>query len=269
MTDVKKDEKMKTKCECHPKQASDVKRIRCVVKYDGSKFFGYQIQPKGRTVQQEIERALKKICKMEVTTHAAGRTDSGVHALGQVFHFDTPISMEATRYKMAFNSILPKDIYILDSREVPSDWHSRFHATSKEYHYRLSTNEYNPLMCDYIFYHRRPLEIKKMQEAASYFLGRHDFTSFTANMTNIDKQRTIYVSEIIIHQAGEYTFRFIGTGFMKYMVRIMVGTLLRVGLGKIEPEEIPLIIAAKNRNFAGPTAKSEGLYLHSVGYEVK
>jgi len=254
----------------NPKQVSgNIKRIMCVVKYDGSKFFGYQIQPKGRTVQQEIERALKKICKVEIATHAAGRTDSGVHALGQVFHFDSPIDMEAKRYKMAFNSILPKDIYILDSKEVAPDWHSRFHATSKEYHYRLSTNEYDPLTCDYIAHHRPRLDIEKMQQAIAYFLGTHDFTSFTANLENIDKQRTIYIAEIIVHQEGEYTFRFVGSGFLKYMVRIMIGTLLHVGVGKIEPEEIPFIIIAKNRNFAGPTAKSEGLYLHSVQYEVK
>ena len=248
---------------------NDMKRIMCTVKYDGSKFVGYQIQPKGRTVQREIERALKKICKTETATHAAGRTDSGVHALGQVFHFDSQIDMEASRYKMAFNSILPRDIYIVESKEVDSDFHARFHAVSKEYHYRLSTNEHDPLWCDYIHYHRRKLDIEKMKEAATYFLGTHDFTSFTNNMGNIDKQRTIYKSEIIVHSDGEYTFKFVGSGFLKYMVRIMVGTLLSVGVCKINPEEIPMIIAAKDRNFAGPTAKSEGLYLHSVHFDVK
>ena len=241
----------------------------CTVKYDGSKFVGYQIQPKGRTVQLEIERALKKICKTEITTHAAGRTDSGVHALGQVFHFDSHLDMEASRYKMAFNSILPKDIYLVESKEVNAKLHSRFHATSKEYHYRLSTNEHDPLLCDYIHYHHRKLNTRKMQEAATYFLGTHDFTSFTNNKGNMDKTRSIYKSEIIVHSDGEYTLIFIGNGFLKYMVRIIVGTLLCVGVGKLMPEEIPLIIAAKDRNFAGPTAKSEGLYLHSVQYDVK
>ena len=245
------------------------KRIMCIVKYDGSKFLGYQIQPKGRTVQLEIERALKKICKIEVETQAAGRTDSGVHALGQVFHFDSQVDMEASRYKMAFNSILPKDIYVVESKEVDRRLHARFHATSKEYHYRLSTNEYDPLLCDYVHYHRRKLDIRKMQKAADYFLGTHDFTSFTNNLANIDKKRTIYQAKIDVHSEGEYTFRFVGTGFMKYMVRIMVGTLLCVGTGKITPEEIPMIIAAKDRKYGGPTAKSEGLYLHSVQYDVK
>ena len=246
-----------------------MKRIMCTVKYDGSKFFGYQIQPKGRTVQQEIERALKKICKTPITTHAAGRTDSGVHALGQVFHFDSPMDMEANRYKKAFNSLLPKDIYIIESKEIDATVHARFHAVSKEYHYRLSTNEHDPLTCDYIYYHRWQLDLAKMQKAATYFLGTHDFTAFTANMENIDKQRTIYHSEIIVTGEGEYTFKFVGSGFMKYMVRIMVGTLIKVGAGKIDPDEIPLIIASKNRKFAGPTAKSEGLYLQMVNYEVK
>lgn len=244
------------------------KRIMCIVKYDGSNFFGYQIQPKGRTVQREIERALKKICKTDITTHAAGRTDSGVHALGQVFHFDSLIDMEASRFKMAFNSMLPKDIYILESKEVNAAFHSRFSAKSKEYHYRLSTNEHDPLLCNYVHYYRGNLDIFKMKEAAIYFLGTHNFTSFTANMKNINKQRSIYALEIDEHDAGEYLFRFVGSGFMKYMVRIMVGTLIRVGAGKIKPEEIPMIIAAKERNCAGPTAKPEGLYLHSVQYEL-
>ena len=177
--------------------------------------------------------------------------------------------MKACRYKMAFNSILPKDIYIVESKEIDLELHSRFSAKYKEYHYRLSTNEYDPLTCDYIHYYQRELNVEKMKEAATYFLGTHDFTSFTANMENIDKQRTIYKSEILVHSNGEYTFKFVGTGFMKYMIRIMVGTLLRVGIGKIKPEEIPMIIAAKDRNCAGPTAKSEGLYLHSVKYDVK
>lgn len=244
------------------------KRIMCIVKYDGSKFFGYQIQPKGRTVQREIERALGKICKTSITTHAAGRTDSGVHALGQVFHFDSPVSIEASRYKMAFNSILPKDIYIVESKEVDGELHSRFSAKSKEYHYRLSTNEHNPLLCNYIHYYRYKIDVEKMKKAADYFVGMHDFTSFTANLENINKQRVIYVAEINESDTGEYLFRFVGSGFMKYMVRIMVGTLLRVGTGKIKPEEIPMIIAAKERKFAGPTAKPEGLYLHSVKYEL-
>ena len=245
------------------------KRIMCTVKYDGSKFLGYQIQPKGRTVQQEIERALKTICKQEITTHAAGRTDSGVHALGQVFHFDSPLDIDAHCYKRAFNSVLPKDVYITDSKEVDHRLHARFHAKKKEYHYRLSTNEHDPLSCDYVHYHRLPLNLKRMQEAINYFWGTHDFTSFTANLEKTDKQRTIYVAEIHEHPAGEYLFRFVGSGFMKYMVRIMVGTLICVGVGKMKPEEIPLIIAAKERNFAGPTAKPEGLYLHSVQYELQ
>jgi len=246
-----------------------MKRIKCIVKYDGSKFFGYQIQPEGRTVQKEIEKALKIICKTEIITHAAGRTDSGVHAIGQVFHFDSPLDMEAIRFKRAFNSILPKDIFVIESCEVDSDFHSRFHATKKEYRYLLSTLEHDPLTCDYVHYFRRKLDLQLMQKAADYFVGTHDFTSFTANMDKINKQRTIYKADIVETSPGEYVFEFEGSGFMKYMVRIMVGTLLKVGVGKIKPEEIPFIIAAKDRNFAGPTAKPEGLYLLSVDYSVK
>ena len=242
-------------------------RIMCTVKYDGSKFFGYQIQPKGRTVQQEIERALKKIAKQNITTHAAGRTDTGVHALGQVFHFDSPLDMEPHRYKAAFNSILPKDVYVTESEAIPDEMHVRFHAKAKEYHYLLSTNEHDPLRYNYVHFHRRQLDVEKMREAMAYFVGTHDFTSFSGNLDDINKVRTMYQAEVL-HEDGEYVFKFIGSGFLKYMVRIMIGTVLQVGLGKRKPEEIVTILQKKDRNAAGPTAKSEGLYLHSVKYEV-
>jgi len=242
-----------------------VKRIMCTVKYDGANFFGYQRQSKGRTVQQELERALKKICKKEITIHSAGRTDSGVHGLGQVFHFDSSVNMDGKRYKEALNRLLPKDIYILNSKEVNREFHSRFNAKTKEYHYRLSTNEYDPLMCNYVHYYRWKLDVAKMQEAVQHFLGTHDFTSFSANLDDISKVRTIYVAEIL-YEDGEFTFRFVGNGFLKYMVRIMVGTLIQVGRLKLEPAAIPAILEGKDRFFAGPTAKPEGLYLHSVEF---
>jgi len=241
------------------------KRIMCTVKYDGSNFFGYQRQSKGRTVQQELERALKKICKNDITIHSSGRTDSGVHGLGQVFHFDSSINMDDWRYKEALNRLLPKDVYILSSKEVDSEFHSRFNAKAKEYHYLLSTNEYDPLRCNYVHYQRRKLDAKKMQEAVQHFLGTHDFTSFSANLEDISKVRTIYTAEIL-HENGEFTFRFVGTGFLKYMVRIIIGTLILVGLGKKDPADIPGILEKKDRFFAGPTAKPEGLYLHSVKF---
>jgi len=242
-------------------------RIMCTVKYDGSQFFGYQIQSKGRTVQLEIERALKKIAKQDITTHAAGRTDSGVHALGQVFHFDSPLDMEPHRYKKAFNSLLPKDVYVMESCAIPEEFHSRFHAKTKEYHYRLSTNEHDPLTCNYVHYHRRQLNADAIKEAMTYFIGTHDFTSFTSNLDDINKVRTIYKAELT-HDDGEYLFKFVGSGFMKYMVRIMIGTLLQVGTGKRQPVDIKMILEKCDRSYAGPTAKPEGLYLHSVEYEL-
>ena len=243
----------------------NLKRIMCTVKYDGANFNGYQIQPKGRTVQKEIERALRKVCKKEIVIHSSGRTDAGVHALGQRFHFDSDINMDATRYKEALNRLLPRDIYILKSEQVDSEFHSRFNALTKEYHYKLSTNEYDPLKCNYIHYRRRALNFERMKEAMKYFLGTHDFTSFSANLDDISKVRTIYKAELICDD-GEYVFTFIGTGFLKYMVRIMVGTVIQVGEGKKNPEDIISIIEKRDRFFAGPTAKSEGLYLHSVQF---
>ena len=155
-----------------------MKRIMCRVAYDGTLFNGYQRQPGQRTVQGEIEAALEKICKVPITIHSSGRTDTGVHAYGQVFHFDSDNKMDGTRYVRALNSMLPEDIYVLDSQEVHPEFHSRYHGKIKEYRYKLSLNTYNPMKRNYVYYHRRPLNVEKMQEAMTYLLGTHDFTSF-------------------------------------------------------------------------------------------
>ena len=153
-------------------------RVKCIVSYDGSKFYGFQIQNKLRTVQGEIQKALKKICEEEVTIHASGRTDAKVHGNKQVFHFDTSRQMPEKQWKRAINHFLPNDIYILDSLFVSEDFHSRYSATKKEYHYLLSTNEYSPFETNYIYQYGRPLDLELMKDAASIFIGEHDFASF-------------------------------------------------------------------------------------------
>jgi len=242
-----------------------MKRIKCTVMYDGTLFNGYQRQPGQRTVQGEIESALEKICKIPITIHSSGRTDTGVHAKGQVFHFDSQLNMEGQRYARALNSIIPDDIYVIESQEVHAEFHSRYHGKIKEYHYRLSLNAYNPLARNYVYFHRRALDIDKMKEAMRYFEGTHDFTSFCGNLDEINKVRTIFDTELI-DENGELTFRFVGNGFLRYMIRIMVGTLIQVGEGKKNPKDIEMIINAKNRHMAGHTAKPQGLYLQAVKY---
>ncbi|MGL4336467.1 MAG: tRNA pseudouridine(38-40) synthase TruA [Turicibacter sp.] len=242
-----------------------MKRIKCVVSYDGTNFNGYQRQPGQRTVQGVIESALEKINKVPITIHSSGRTDAGVHAYGQVFHFDSAVNMEGIRYVRALNSILPEDVYIMDSQEVHPEFHSRYHGKIKEYHYKLSMNTYNPLNRNYIYYHPRPLNIENMQKAMEYLLGTHDFTSFCGNLDDGDKVRTIYTAQLI-NEEGEITFKFIGNGFLRYMIRIMVGTLIQVGEGRKTPEDIERILLAEDRRLAGHTAKPQGLYLQKVDY---
>ena len=242
-----------------------MKRIKCTVSYDGTLFNGYQRQPGQRTVQGEIESALNKICKQSVTIHSSGRTDAGVHAYGQVFHFDSDLSMDGGRYAKALNSILPEDIYVLDSQEVHPDFHSRYHCKVKEYRYKMSLNEYNPLNRHYVYYHRRPLDVERMREAMGYLLGTHDFTSFCGNLDEVNKERTIYKAELLDDE-GELTFIFVGNGFLRYMIRIMVGTMIQVGEGRKLPNDIKHILSMKDRRLAGHTAKPQGLYLHRVEY---
>ncbi len=242
-----------------------MKRIKCTVSYDGTLFNGYQRQPGQRTVQGELELALEKICKNSITIHSSGRTDAGVHAYGQVFHFDSELNMEGTRYMRALNSILPEDIYVLDSQEVHPEFHSRYHGKIKEYRYKLSLNCYNPLNRHYVYYHRRLLNIDKMKEAMEYLLGTHDFTSFCGNLDEVNKERTIYKAELL-DDNGELTFIFVGNGFLRYMIRIMVGTLIQVGEGRKNPSDIKYILEMKDRRLAGHTAKPQGLYLYRVEY---
>ena len=160
-----------------------MKRIKCTVAYDGTLFNGYQRQPGQRTVQGEIEAALEKISKQPVTIHSSGRTDTGVHAYGQVFHFDSVVNMDGSRYVRALNSILPEDIYIIDSQEVHPEFHSRYHGKVKEYRYRLSLNEYNPMKRNYVYYHLNVLmsgEIPLAEADWNPFLtelGNHSYHS--------------------------------------------------------------------------------------------
>ena len=153
-------------------------RVKCSVSYDGSKFHGFQVQNKLRTVQGEIQKALKNICKEEIIIHGSGRTDAKVHGTKQVFHFDTTREMPEAQWKRAINHFLPNDIYILDSYFVDENFHSRYSAIKKEYHYLLSTKEYSPFETNYIFQYGRPLDLELMREAAKIFIGEHDFASF-------------------------------------------------------------------------------------------
>ena len=238
-------------------------RVKCIVSYDGSKFYGFQIQNKLRTVQGEIQKALKKICEEEVTIHASGRTDAKVHGNKQVFHFDTSRQMPEKQWKRAINHFLPNDIYILDSLFVSEDFHSRYSATKKEYHYLLSTNEYSPFETNYIYQYGRPLDLELMKDAASIFIGEHDFASFCSYDQYGNTIRELY-KILIEDNNGIITFTIVGNGFRRYMVRHIVGGLIQVGAKRITKKRLQELLDSKGKEKCLFKAKPQGLYLYEV-----
>lgn len=246
-----------------------MQRYKCIISYDGSGFSGYQVQPNKRTVQSELEAVLAKMHKGEqIKVSASGRTDAGVHAKGQVIHFDSSLPIEEKKWEMALNSMLPEDISVLAVKRASATFHARFDAVGKEYHYVLQlSSKRDPFRRHFAYHYPYNLNIEAMQEASNFFLGTHDFTSFCSTKTEVeDKVRTIETIDFI-PEGNLLTLRFIGNGFLYNMVRILVGTLLEVGAGDRKPEDIPAILGNKDRRIAGKTAPAQGLYLMQVFYE--
>lgn len=245
-----------------------MERYKCKIAYDGTLFSGYQVQPNQRTVQSVLEAALEKLHKgTKVPVVASGRTDAGVHAKGQVIHFDSPLSIPLSRWGVALNSLLPDDLAILQVEKAVPGFHARFDAVGKEYRYfvRLS-NIRDPFQRHYSYQLAYPVNISVMKDACLYLVGTHDFTSFSSAKTEVvDRVRTIQ-SIKICEDEGILQFRFTGNGFLYNMVRILVGTLLEIGVGERDSSSIPEIIAAKNRAVTGKTAPGHGLYLWEVFY---
>lgn len=244
-------------------------RVKCIVSYDGTHFSGYQVQPNKRTVQSEIEAALKKLHKgQSIKVHASGRTDAYVHAVGQVIHFDTTLTILPEKWPYALNSLLPNDIVILEAEHVADQFHARFDVIKKEYRYKLSTQKMiDVFKRDFTFHFPYKLDIESMRQACLHLCGTHDFTSFCVAKTEVeDKVRTIYSIEIM-KEGNDLIFCFTGNGFLYNMVRILMGTLLEVGQGKKTPDQIPSILEGKDRSLSGKTAPGHGLYLWKVYYD--
>lgn len=245
-------------------------RYLITISYDGTNFSGYQKQPKERTVQGELEKALKEINGgKKVDVHASGRTDAGVHALAQRVHFDLETKITSEKLSKGLNSLLPEDIFVKRVEEVSDNFHARFSAIGKEYIYKLNMGEYNPLERNYVYQHNEKLDVVEMERAIKYLEGTHNFKSFTkTDEEKDDFVRTISQTNIVrdSKDINKITFMFVGTGFLRYMVRNMVGTLIMVGEGKIKSEEIIEILKKEDRTKAGKTAKPEGLYLKNVFY---
>ena len=235
--------------------------------YDGTNFNGYQRQDGLRTVQEEMEKALRKINDgVETIINSSGRTDKGVHALCQKAHVDMNVKITPYKLMRAMNSFLPDDIHVIKTEEVTDDFHARYMVKEKEYQYKLNMGEYNPIDRNYVYQYCKKLDIEKMNEAIKYFLGTHDFKSFTPTKDKRENYvRTInYVN--IKECNGILIFTFRGNGFIKYQIRNMVGYLIRVGEGKKKGEDIPKILKGKDRRMASITAHPEGLYLTNVIY---
>lgn len=245
-------------------------RYKCIVKYDGTLFYGFQIQNKEdediRTVQKVIEDALFGVLKVKTPILYASRTDVGVHALGQVIAFDAKIDILEYNMKRAINSMLPEDVHIEKVEKVSNDFHPRYNVISKEYHYIINLGEYDPLLRNFMcFPKRKKLDINAMEKASKYLIGKHDFKSFCKTSDLENYEREIY--DIKLDKKNEIlTLKITGNGFLRHMVRILAAMLFEVGVGNYSPEDIKSILAQKNRQFAPKILPSSGLYLFKINY---
>ena len=243
-------------------------RVKMVVAYDGTNYSGWQIQPNGVTIEQKLNEALQALLGEDIRVTGASRTDAGVHSLGNVCIFDTDTRMPAEKISYALNQRLPEDIVVQDSCEVPDTFHPRFSKSRKTYEYRILNRRFRmpTRRLDTYFYHY-PLDVQKMQEAADYLVGEHDFKSFCAvNAQSKTSVRTIYACTIT-KEADIITIRVTGNGFLYNMVRIIAGTLIKVGAGEFAPQEMQTILDACDRSVAGPTAPAHGLTMIGLEYE--
>ena len=244
---------------------------RLLISYDGTPFGGWQVQPNAPSIQGHIQEALQTILRqMPIHVTGSGRTDAGVHAKGQVAHFTFSKPFDLKRTLLSLNALLPSEIRILELKKAPDDFHARYDATGKIYHYHLHLDPViNPFNRLYTTYHPYPLDLSLIQEAIPHFEGMRDFTSFanepTRGSVTTNPVRTLQHIKILEEKRG-ICLEFKGNGFLYKMVRNITGTLLDVGKKKIAPDQIPIIIEARDRKKAGQTAPPQGLFLMQVFY---
>src|ERR1700693_5707949 len=249
--------------------------FKLTIAYDGTDFHGWQIQANKPTIQREIVSVLRRLTQENIALHATGRTDAGVHALGQVGSFRTQSGLSAQEFQRALNAILPPTIRIVGAEEVGPDFSARWSARSKIYRYRLYRGKVvPPVLWRYVLHYPFPLDEDAMRIAASRYVGPHDFAAFAASTgsEDDDKERStvreIYASELIRSENGEeLVYTVCGRSFLRYMVRKMVGTLLEVGRGKLAPADIGRLYELRDRSKSGPTVPPQGLCMVSVEHE--
>ena len=246
-----------------------MKRIKLTVAYDGTNYYGWQKQPDAVTVEEVVNRELTRLLQEPIEVIGASRTDSGVHALGNVAVFDTDTRIPPEKISYALNARLPKDIVIQDSKEVPPDFHPRRTDCVKTYEYRILNTRFPvPTMRLYAHYVYKPLDVEKMQAAAAFLVGEHDFASFCSAGSQVKETvRTIYRLDLK-REGNMVSFQVEGNGFLYNMVRIIAGTLIEVGIGSYPPERVREMLEAKDRIRCGPKAPACGLTLVGIRYPV-
>lgn len=245
-----------------------MRNIKLIIKYDGSKYKGWQrLKKDDKTIQGKIEKTLSMITDEEIQIIGSGRTDAGVHALGQVANFNTNSNMSITDFHKYLNIYLPQDIVIEKVEEVNERFHSRYNVVSKTYLYKIFNNKYrDPFLRSYSEHINKKLDVDEMIKAANYLVGEHDFSSFRASKSKKKSNVRIIYGIDIIREGKEIEIIVKGNGFLYNMVRIIAGTLIEVGEGKMKSEKIKEILEKKDRKLAGPTASAQGLYLVEVKY---
>ncbi|NMB25517.1 MAG: tRNA pseudouridine(38-40) synthase TruA [Firmicutes bacterium] len=246
------------------------RNIRLIMEYDGTYYHGFQTQddPTLPTIQCTLEKAILRICGERVRITGSGRTDAGAHAIGQVVNFPTNASIPIDRFPMALNSALPKDIRIKAADCVHREFHARFDAIAKTYHYVVDNTSFESVFWrNYAYHVSQPLDLDKIKAGGAVLVGTHDFASFqTSGSSAKTSVRTIYHFDVGA-EGGLITFSIRANGFLYNMVRNIVGTLVEVGKGRLAVDAIPVILAARDRSKAGPTAPAHGLYLFEVDYD--
>ena len=242
--------------------------FRLIIEYDGSGFHGWQRQKKDRTVQETIEKALAVMTREKVTVIGSGRTDAGVHALGQVASFRTRSRLDAEVFVNGLNSLLPGDVVVRACDPMPDSFHARFDVTSKHYRYHILNRSMAPAIGRQFVWHiRKPLDTAVMSQAARILIGTHDFKAFEGTGSPRDHTvRTVTDSTVKATGGGNLTYDIKANGFLRYMVRNIAGTLVEVGLGKLSVPDIQDILRSKDRSQAGATAPPHGLFLMDVAY---
>lgn len=245
-----------------------MRNIKLLIEYEGTDFHGWQKQPDQRTVQGVIEEVLEKLLGHRVRLIGASRTDSGVHALGQVANFKTTSKFPVLELKRALNALLPEDVAVLEVKEVPLDFHARFWAKSKVYEYKIFQRETrSPFVRRHYWHLPEELDLERMEKCCRLILGAHDFSSFRLSGSDSKNPvREMLKAEVQRRTSQELVFVFEATGFLRGMVRSLVGTLVDVGRGKLTPEQFKEILYARDRSKASPTAPPQGLYLVEVKY---